>query len=235
MPRKQRMYLPGVPAHVVQRGNNRDACFFHEDDYRFYLAMLAEGLKRYRVALHAYVLMTNHVHLLMTPADETGISRVMQHVGRMYVLYINRTYRRTGTLWEGRHKASLVNAVEYLLSCYRYIELNPVRAGMVTAPEEYPWSSYRWHGWGEADALVADHSLYQQLGRDDASRQHAYRQLFLGHLPSPTLHVMREALTHNYPLGNERFRNSVERQLGRVVGQCSRGRPVVDNKSLRPL
>ncbi|WP_218190334.1 transposase [Pseudomonas sp. CC6-YY-74] len=140
MPRKQRMYLPGVPAHVVPRGNNRDACFFHEDDYRFYLAVLAEGLKRYRVALHAYV--------LMTPADETGISRVMQHVGRMYVLYINRTYQRTGTLWEGRHKASLVNAAEYLLSCYRYIELNPVRAGLVAAPEAYPWSSYRWHGWG---------------------------------------------------------------------------------------
>ena len=147
MPRKQRMYLPGVPAHVVQRGNNRDACFFHEDDYRYYLAVLADELKRYRVSLHAYVLMTNHVHLLMTPTDETGISRVMQHVGRTYVLYINRTYRRTGTLWEGRHKASLVNAAEYLLSCYRDIELNPVRAGMVETPEAYPWSSYCWGCW----------------------------------------------------------------------------------------
>jgi putative transposase len=169
------MYLPGVPAHVVQRGNNRDACFFHEDDYRYYLAVLAEGLKRYRVSLHAYVLMTNHVHLLMTPTDETGISQVMQHVGRMYVLYINRTYRRTGTLWEGRHKASLVNAAEYLLTCYRYIELTPVRAGMVETPEAYPWSSYCGHGWGKADALVTDHVLYCELGSDAASRQHAYR------------------------------------------------------------
>lgn len=125
MPRKHRMYLPGVPAHVVQRGNNRAASFFHEDDYRFYLAALADALKRYRVELHAYVLMTNHVHLLMTLADTEGISRVMQHVGRLYVLYINRTYRRTGTLWEGRHKASLVNAAENLLTCYRYIELTP--------------------------------------------------------------------------------------------------------------
>ncbi|WP_137886457.1 transposase [Pseudomonas sp. 2FE] len=235
MPRKQRMYLPGVPAHVVQRGNNRNACFFHEDDYRFYLAVLADALKRHRVELHAYVLMTNHVHLLMTPADTEGISRVMQHVGRLYVLYINRTYRRTGTLWEGRHKASLVNAAEYLLSCYRYIELNPVRAGMVAAPEEYPWSSYGWHAWGVPNGLVADHFLYQQLGADMPLRQHAYRQLFRGHLEASALQVMREALTHNYPLGNDRFRESVERHLGRVVGQCKRGRPLVKNKSLRPL
>jgi putative transposase len=235
MPRKQRMYLPGVPAHVVQRGNNRNASFFHEDDYRFYLAVLADALKRYRVELHAYVLMTNHVHLLMTPTDVAGISRVMQHVGRMYVLYINRTYRRTGTLWEGRHKASLVNAAEYLLSCYRYIELNPVRAGMVAAPEEYPWSSYGWHAWGIPNGLVTDHFLYQQLGVSMPLRQHAYRQLFSGHLEDSALHVMREALTHNYPLGNDCFRESVERHLGRVVGQCNRGRPLVKNKPLRPL
>ncbi|WP_208738801.1 transposase [Phytopseudomonas daroniae] len=156
MPRKQRMYLPGVPAHVVQRGNNRSACFFHDEDYQFYLTVLGDALKRYRVQLHAYVLMTNHVHLLMTPESETGISRVMQHLGRMYVLYVNRIYRRSGTLWEGRHKASLINADEYLLTCYRYIEMNPVRAGMVEAPEEYRWSSYRWHGWGKADSLISD-------------------------------------------------------------------------------
>lgn len=148
MPRKPRMYLPGVPAHVVQRGNNREACFFQDEDYQFYLAVLGDALKRYRVQLHAYVLMTNHVHLLMTPTDESGISRVMQHLGRLYVLYVNRTYRRSGTLWEGRHKSSLINATEYLLTCYRYIELNPVRAGMVAVPEEYRWSSCRWHGWG---------------------------------------------------------------------------------------
>lgn len=156
----------------------------------------------------------------------------MQHVGRMYVLYINRTYRRTGTLWEGRHKASLVNAAEYLLTCYRYIELNPVRAGMVAAPEEYPWSSYGWHAWGVANGLVADHFLYQQLGKDLARRQHAYRQLFTGHLETSALQVMREALIHNYPLGNDRFRESIERHLGRMVGQCNRGRPLIKNKPL---
>nr|WP_286945332.1 transposase [Pseudomonas sp. UBA6718] len=235
MPRKQRMYLPGVPAHVVQRGNNRDACFFQDEDYQFYLAVLADALRRYRVHLHAYVLMTNHVHLLMTPSDESGISRVMQHLGRMYVLYVNRTYRRSGTLWEGRHKASLINAAEYLLACYRYIELNPVRAGMVTAPEAYRWSSYSWHAWGKADPLIGDHVLYQALGANQSDRQCAYRALFVGHLEPDAIHAMREASVHNYPLGNDRFRESIALQLGRSVGYQSSGRPVIKNKSLRPL
>lgn len=235
MPRKPRMYLPGVPAHVVQRGNNRDACFFQDEDYQFYLAVLGDALKRYRVQLHAYVLMTNHVHLLMTPADESGISRVMQHLGRMYVLYVNRTYRRSGTLWEGRHKASLINAAEYLLTCYRYIELNPVRAGMVAVPEEYRWSSYRWHGWGQADPLISDHALYQGLATDELGRQCAYRALFADYLEPDAIHVMREASAHNYPLGNDRFRESIAMQLGRSVGYRDSGRPVVKNKSLRPL
>ena len=130
------MYLAGVPAHVIQRGNNRDACFFHEDDYRFYRQCLAEACRRYGVDLHAYVLMTNHTHLLMTPACPEGISRVMQSLGRRFVQYMNKTYRRTGTLWESRHKASLVDAERYLLACYRYIELNPVRAGMVEHPAD---------------------------------------------------------------------------------------------------
>ena len=235
MPRKQRMYLPGVPAHVVQRGNNRDACFFQDEDYQFYLAVLAEALKRYRVQLHAYVLMTNHVHLLMTPEDESGISRVMQHVGRLFVLYMNRTYRRTGTLWEGRHKASLINASEYLLNCYRYIELNPVRAGMVAVPEAYRWSSYPWHGWGKTDQLITDHALYQALATDAPDRQSAYRALFADHLAPDTIHRMREASAHNYPLGNDRFRESIALQLGRSVGYLDPGRPLIKNKSLRPL
>ncbi len=131
MPRKTRMYLPGVPAHVVQRGHNRSACFFSDDDHLFYLECLGQGLRRYGVRLHAYVLMTNHVHLLMTPDEDSSISRLMQHVGRLYVLYVNKRYRRSGALFEGRHKASLVAADDYLLTCYRYIEMYPVAAGMV--------------------------------------------------------------------------------------------------------
>ena len=143
MPRKSRMYLPTIPCHVVSRGNNRDACFYADEDYLFYLECLGDACDKYAVALHAYVLMTNHVHLLLTPRDELGISRVMQSVGRRYVQYINYTYRRSGTLWEGRHKASLIDADRYLLACYRYIELNPVRANMVVDPADYRWSSYR--------------------------------------------------------------------------------------------
>jgi putative transposase len=188
--------------------------------------VLGDALKRYRVQLYAYVLMTNHVHLLMTPADELGISRVMQHLGRMYVLYVNSTYRRSGTLWGGRHKASLINAAEYLLTCYRYIELNPVRAGMVTVPEAYRWSSYGW----KTDPLISDHALYQGLASNELDRQCAYRALFAGHLEPNAIHVMREACAHNYPLGNDRFRESIAIQLGRSVGYQGSGRPVVKNK-----
>jgi len=176
MPRKRRMYLPGIPAHVVQRGNNRDACFFDEQDYREYLNWLKEATEKYRVALHAYVLMTNHVHLLMTPSDEAGISKVMQSVGRRYVQYVNHNYRRSGTLWEGRHKGSIVDAEDYLLSCYRYIELNPVRAGMVEHPGDYSWSSYRHHAYGEKNREIIDHPLYIALGQQNEQRWACYRK-----------------------------------------------------------
>lgn len=150
MPRLLRYALPDVPQHIIQRGNNRQPVFFHADDYRFYLVCLQEAAATQGSAVHAYVLMTNHVHVLLTPRWPTSIAKVMQSLGRRYVQYINTTYHRTGTLWEGRYRASLVDAEPYLLACYRYIELNPVRAGMVQHPEEYPWSSYRWHALGQA-------------------------------------------------------------------------------------
>jgi REP-associated tyrosine transposase len=225
MPRKPRNYLSGIPAHVVQRGNNRNACFFTEDDYLFYLECLRAGLRRYAVKLHAYVLMTNHVHLLLTPSDETGISRLLQHIGRLYVLYVNKTYRRSGTLWEGRHKSSLVDAEHYLLACYRYIEMNPVAAGMIETPDQYRWSSYAWHAWGKPDRLITDHELYKRLGLDPKARQLAYRGLFQYHLAEKDVHAIRESLAYNYPLGNNRFREQIEATLGRGIGQKQRGRP----------
>ena len=142
MPRRPRMYLPEMPYHVVQRGNNRDATFFSETDYQFYLECLYSASIRYGVRIHAYVLMTNHVHILMTPELEDSVSLVMQSIGRRYVQYINKLYRRTGTLWEGRHKASLVDTDNYLLTVSRYIEMNPVAANMVQHPSEYQWTSY---------------------------------------------------------------------------------------------
>jgi putative transposase len=149
MARKPRIALAGYAQHVVQRGNNRQATFFAEADYRYYLDCLAEASAKYDCALHAYVLMTNHVHLLVTPNQTDGIARMMQSVGRRYVQYVNYCNKRSGTLWEGRYKASLVQSERYLLVCSRYIELNPVRAGMVTRPEAYRWSSYRANALGE--------------------------------------------------------------------------------------
>ena len=238
------MYLPAIPAHIVQRGNNREACFFAEIDYQYYLEALNEGCRRYRVELHAYCLMTNHVHLLMTQTQEDiGISQVMQHIGRLYVAYINKTYRRSGTLWEGRHKASLVDADKYLLTCYRYIELNPVVASMVTAPEQYPWSSYAWHGWGKPNSIIDDHVLYRNLGSTKEQRCAQYRGLFEYQIPEIDIHCIHTALSYNHPLGDDRFREQIEKALGRRVGQSHRGRPraeknenrLPNNKSLRPL
>ena len=225
MPRKPRMYMAGVPAHVIQRGNNRDACFFHEDDYRFYRQCLAEACTRYRVALHAYVLMTNHAHLLMTPERADGISRLMQSLGRRYVQYVNRIYRRTGTLWESRHKANLVDADGYLLACYRYIELNPVRAGMVSHPAGYAWSSYRAHAYNDPDPTLAEHPCFRALGHTPEDRATAYRELFRTELHPALVRDIRTAAVFSAPLGNARFRRQVERALGRTLGYAARGRP----------
>jgi len=225
MPRKARMYLAGVPCHVVQRGNNRDACFFTDDDYAFYLEVLADACRRYRVRVHAYVLMTNHVHLLLTPQTVDGVSRVMQSIGRRYVQYVNKTYRRSGTLWESRHKASLVDAERYLLACCLYIELNPVAAGMVKHPGDYRWSSYLGSAWGERDDLISPHALYLALGEDASTRQLRYRELFANRLSRELVHEIRTALIFSMPLGNDRFRQQIERALGRSIGQAKRGRP----------
>ena len=142
MPRRPRLQAPGLPVHIIQRGNNRQACFFAEEDMQLFLEHLAKLAKRFRCALHAYVLMTNHFHLLLTPEFASGPSLLMKFLGQRYVQYVNRTYKRSGSLWEGRFRASLVQTEQYLLSCYRYIEMNPVRANMVKHPQDYQWSSY---------------------------------------------------------------------------------------------
>ncbi len=194
MPRKPRFYVPGVPVHVVQRGNNRQAIFFEDNDYQAYLSWLKEGAERYLCSIHAWVLMTNHVHLLVTPTDQDSISRMMQFVGRRYVPYINHTYRRTGTLWEGRYKSHLISDETWLLVCYRYIELNPVRAAMVESPTEYRWSSYKANALGELDALIRPHPRYLELGIDKHERCQAYRALFRHHLDDEKLHDLRSSL-----------------------------------------
>lgn len=230
MPRKVRMYVAGVPCHVIQRGNNRNACFYADDDYLFYLDALADACRRFKVALHAYVLMTNHAHFLMSPQDEAGIPLVMQSLGRRYVQYINKTYRRSGTLWEGRYKASLVDAENYLLACYRYIEMNPVTAGMVAHPADYRWSSYRFNAGAGFDALVTPHEYFLQLGDQVEQRANCYRELFSVSLPKETVHDIQVASEFSAPLGNSRFRDEIEKATGMKAVQAKRGRPVKQNR-----
>lgn len=225
MPRRARNYVSGLPYHIVQRGNNRQACFFEIPDYQCYLGLLSEVLCRYRVALHAYVLMTNHVHFLMTAASETGISNVMKVAGSRYAYYINRTYGRTGTLWEGRHKSSAVDSETYLLKCYRYIELNPVAAGMVEKPEEYRWSSYHANACGDPVSYVTPHLGYQLLSADPDARCRRYRELFRCHLSEEDIHAIRKSTHYCYPLGSDRFRLQLQKKTGKSPGYMARGRP----------
>ena len=225
MPRKSRFFLPNIPVHAIQRGNNRQAIFFDEVDYRLYLDWMKAAAEKYGCQIHAYVLMTNHVHLLITPEHRDSLSRLFQYVGRYYVTYVNNTYGRTGTLWEGRYKASIVEEDRYLLSCYRYIELNPVRAGMVKRPEDYPWSSYGYNALAIDDPLLSPHKLYLQLGEVDELRQHAYQALFQNTFDAEMLDEMRACLQSGTPLGSGRFKAQIEQALKVKVGQAKRGRP----------
>ncbi len=217
--------MPGVPLHLIQRGNNRQACFFEEDDYRFYLEWLITYAKDAGCAVHAYVLMTNHVHLLLTPTTAGGAGELMKRLGQRYVQYVNRMYRRSGTLWEGRFRSCLTQEDSYVLGCYRYIELNPVRAGMVGHPGEYRWSSYRANAQGEMEAGLQAHACYRALGKDKEKRQAAYRELFRTQLDPGLVDQVREATNGNYALGSSRFQEEVGRALGRRVVRGRSGRP----------
>lgn len=231
MPRKPRFNLHGIPQHVIQRGNNRDPCFFTEEDYRRYLGDLQEAAEKYVCRIHAYVLMTNHVHLLVTPMIDFGISQMMQALGRRYVYYINKTYKRTGTLWEGRYKSSLIDSERYLLTCMRYIELNPVRANMVNHPGEYNWSSYHANAQGNTDALIESHPIYNELGPTSEIRQAAYRELFRHHIDNDTLHDIRDSLNHELVLGRSYFKDKIEEMTKRQTRLGQPGRPRVEEES----
>ena len=230
MPRRPRVHLDEVPLHIVQRGHNREPCFFGEDDYASYLHWLGEALAELECALHAYVLMTNHVHLLLTPKYAEAVPKLIISLGRRYVQYINRTYRRTGTLWDSRYKSSSVQAEPYLLACQRYIELNPVRAAMVEDPAHYRWTSYRANALGQTDARLTPHALYLELGRNDRERQRNYRALFLTQLDRTAVDDIRLALNQSQPLGNTRFYAKIEQMTGIRREARPRGRPRVDSR-----
>ncbi len=225
MPRKTRLDVPRIAQHIIQRGNDRKPCFFGADDCRHYLGALREMSLRHDCAIHAYVLMTNHVHLLATPQSAGAVGRMMQGVGRNYVRHVNDRLGRTGTLWEGRYKASLVDSDRYALACIRYIELNPVRAAMVAEPVDYPWSSCAAHALGHSDALLCAHPCLETLGTDGASRQAAYRQLLALPLSVEVLTQIRAHAQRQRAFGSPQFQQDLADQLGRPAGLGRPGRP----------
>jgi putative transposase len=204
-----------MPQHVIQRGNNRAAIFARDADYEFYRECLVVACARYECRVHAYAFMTNHTHLLITPSEPGGISMVMQSVGRRFVRYFNDAYGRTGTLWEGRHKATLVECERYLFACYRYIELNPVRAGLVEKPGDYRWSSHRANAFGTRDPLVTPHPQYRELGVNASARRAAYRAFFGAELDEDLIAEIRSATNTGWALGSSRFRADIGRLLAR--------------------
>ncbi len=223
MPRKPRIVLPGYPVHIIQRGNNRNATFYSDDDYHYYLNSLIQASEECQCAIHAYVLMTNHVHILATPSIETGVSRMMQSIGRRYVRYINKTYKRTGTLWEGRFKHSLIQDEFYYLICSRYIELNPIRAGMVECPEDYLWSSYRHNALGQLNSIIQPHDLYHKLGQTMEECARNYKALFHSHIEHETLEAIRKTTNKDQVLGNDKFKEEIGQMLKRKITSYEHG------------
>ena len=225
MPRPHRIEIAGVPLHVIQRGNNRTACFFGDIDRRFYLKCLGDAASRRGCAIHAYALMTNHVHLLLTPSETGAASAMMQHLGRRYVRTVNNAHERTGTLWEGRFKSNLVDSDTYLLSCHRYIELNPVRAGMVSSPADYPWTSHPHYASGKSDRLITEHGLYLGLGTTPEERRKAFLSFFDEDVSKEELLRLRIAINRGWALGSDAFLVRMEEKTGKALRPPRRGRP----------
>lgn len=220
MPRRLRLQPLGIPLHIIKRGNNRQACFYADEDYQFFLHHLGEFAPRLQCEVHAYVLMTNHFHLLITPYASRGASLLMKRLGQLYVQYVNRVYRRCGTLWDGRFRSSLVQDARYVLACYRYIEMNPVRARMAEHPGAYPWSSHVANTAGKHVKWLVPHGEYLALGLTEEDRRAAYRGLFSSELDQGVLRGIRGAAHSGYSIGSQRFRAEIEGALqARTVRQ----------------
>ena len=223
MPRRPRQCPPGYPVHVVQRGNNRQAIFACESDLKAYANWLREAGEDFGIDIHAWAFMTNHVHLLMTPGASDSVSRCMQFLGRLYVRYFNHRYKRTGTLFEGRFRSSIVQASNYYLACQRYIELNPVRAGMVRHPADYTWSSYRAHALSRMPAMWTPHPEYLALGATATARASVYRRFVATRPAARTVTDIRNALDTGLALGSDRFKEQIEALTGIRQHHLKRG------------
>lgn len=226
MPRHPRLFVAGVPVHIVQRGHDRQPVFVENADFCFYLTNLVEVKNELSIRLLAYCLMTNHVHLVVVPGEiARDVSNLMRIVAARQTRRVNKLENRSGTLWEGRYKASLIDTERYLLACYRYVDLNPVRAAMVTAPGDYPWSSYRAHAALESDAAVDAHTVYLALGQSEAERGCAYRRFVAQAVDDAELSLIREATQRNQLTGGSRFQRAIEERTGRRVSALGQGRP----------
>ncbi len=225
MARLPRLVIPYQPHHVIQRGNDRQPIFRDQEDYRVFLQWLREAIRQYKLALHAYVLMPNHIHLLVSPSDATGLGRAMQWIGRYYVPYFNKKYHRVGTLWQGRYKATVIDSEQYFLTCCRYIELNPVRADLVVDASQYPWSSYAHHSGVIPDPYIVDHPLYWALGNTPFEREAAYKALVEQGLTQKEVQALQAATDKGWALGGAQFKSLLEKQTQRRVQPAAKGRP----------
>ncbi|MDP3192716.1 transposase [Rhodoferax sp.] len=230
MARQPRLTLPGYPYHVIQRGNNKQAIFTTTADYQRLLDLLEENAKKFDVAVHAYVLMSNHFHLLATPKTADGLPKMMQAVGRSYVRYFNDAQKRSGTLWEGRYKSTLIQTDRYLLACMAYIDLNPVRAGLVVQPQDYPWSSYLHYLGVRVDRLITPHALLWELGNTPFAREAAYAELVQGGISPVQQAAITQATLSGWALGEADFVADLQKRTERRVAKAAPGRPFSVNK-----
>jgi len=235
MARLPRLTIPGYPHHIIQRGNNRQAIFGDRADYELLLELIDEHARKQRVALHSYVLMSNHFHLLATPETAEGIPQMMQAVGRRYVRNYNLRHARTGTLWEGRYRSTLIQAERYLLACMVYIDLNPVRAGMLADPAEYPWSSHQHHVGRRNDRLVTPHPLYWALGNTPFAREQAYAELVRTGISQAQQQALTDSALRGWALGEPDYVADLQRRTDRRVVRSQAGRPRMKEPDLSPI
>ena len=233
MARLPRLTLPGLPHSVIQRGNNRQLIFESASDYQTMLGLLAESAKTFQVAIHAYVLMENHFHLLATPQTDGGLTQLMQAVGRRYVRYFNDAHDRTGTLWEGRYRSTVLEAEPYLLACMAYLDLNPVRSGLVSQPGDYPWSSFGHYGGLRADKLLTSPPLIWALGNTPFAREAAYTQMVQTGISAVQQAALTDATLSGWALGSPRFVENLQKITPRRLTKGRAGRPVSKSDLLR--
>jgi len=230
MARLPRLTLPGYPHHVIQRGNNRQAIFAFPADYQTLLDLLRVNADKFGVAIHSYVLMINHFHLLATPQTVDALPQMMQAVGRSYVRYFNDSQGRTGTLWEGRYKSTLIQTERYLLACMAYIDLNPVRAGLVAQAADYAWSSHGHYIGRKTDKLVTPHPLYWELGNTPFAREAAYADLVRAGISARQQADLTQSALSGWALGEEDFVADLQKKTERRVAKGSAGRPILSKK-----